>query len=233
MPWSAISKAVEIFALIVILAVVPALSYVTVKRLEGQSIPRLALYFSAVLSLWLLAVVAAVALFVTGTSPAEVGFRPVPLEAFGRWTLLLWAVVMAAMAGEIVLERRGWWWEDSPLMQVLLPETLREKLWAVLILSPTAALCEEFVYRGYLLTWLMRVTGLGWLAVAISSAAFGAAHFYQGVPGMLRAAVFGALLAYPVLVTGSLFPSMAAHFLIDAVALGWLGPRFLARKPAA
>lgn len=233
MSWSEISKAIEILALVVILAVVPALSYVTVKRLKGQSVPRLALYFSAFLSLWILAVVAAVALFASGTSPAEAGFRPVPLEAFGRWTLLLWAGAMTAMAAEIVLERRGWWWEDSPLMEVLLPETFREKLWAVLVLSPTAALCEEFVYRGYLLSWLMRATGLEWLAVTVSSAAFGAAHFYQGVPGMLRAAVFGALLAFPVLVTGSLYPSMAAHFLIDAVALGWLGPRFLTRRPAA
>jgi membrane protease YdiL (CAAX protease family) len=36
-------------------------------------------------------------------------------------------------------------------------------------------------------------------------------------------------LAVPVIRTGSLWPSIAAHFLIDAVALAWLGPRFLAR----
>jgi membrane protease YdiL (CAAX protease family) len=36
-----------------------------------------------------------------------------------------------------------------------------------------------------------------------------------------------ARLTIPVIRLGSLYPSMAAHFLIDAVALAWLGPRFL------
>jgi membrane protease YdiL (CAAX protease family) len=44
---------------------------------------------------------------------------------------------------------------------------------------------------------------------------------------MARTALLGALLTIPVIRTGSLFPSMAAHFVIDAVALAWLGPRFL------
>ena len=44
---------------------------------------------------------------------------------------------------------------------------------------------------------------------------------------MLRAAVLGALLAYPVVRLGSICPSVAAHFLIDAIALVWLGPKML------
>jgi membrane protease YdiL (CAAX protease family) len=44
---------------------------------------------------------------------------------------------------------------------------------------------------------------------------------------VLRAAVLGALLAYPVVRLGSLYPSMLAHGLIDALALVWLGPRLL------
>ena len=47
---------------------------------------------------------------------------------------------------------------------------------------------------------------------------------------MVRVALLGALLAYPVLRLESLYPSMAAHFVIDVVALVWLGPRFLERK---
>jgi len=34
----------------------------------------------------------------------------------------------------------------------------------------------------------------------------------------------GALLAYPVVRLGNLYPSMFAHWLIDTVALVWLGP---------
>ena len=68
-------------------------------------------------------------------------------------------------------------------------------------------------------------------ALAASSVVFGFAHIYQGLGGVLRAAALGALLAYPVIHLGSLYPSMAAHFVIDAVALGWLAPRFDSRNP--
>lgn len=227
-----ISMAVEILALILLLAVVPLLSYLTVRRLEGHVIARAALYVSAILSLWILAVLTAGAMLATGTNPGEAGFREIPLHDFSRWMVILWGAGVAASAGGIALERRGWWPEESPLLENLLPRTPREKLWAVLIVSPSAALCEEFVYRGYLLGLLLRTTESELVAVAVSSAAFGAAHVYQGLAGMVRAALLGAVLAYPVLITGSIYPSMAAHFLIDAVALGWLGPRFLARKPA-
>jgi len=68
-------------------------------------------------------------------------------------------------------------------------------------------------------------------AWSLSSAAFGLAHFYQRPSGMMRAAALGALLAWPVVRTGSLYPSMASHFLIDAAAFGWLGPRLLKSPP--
>jgi membrane protease YdiL (CAAX protease family) len=45
---------------------------------------------------------------------------------------------------------------------------------------------------------------------------------------MVRASLLGALLAYPVIHFGSLYPSMLAHGLIDALALVWLGPKILA-----
>jgi hypothetical protein len=47
---------------------------------------------------------------------------------------------------------------------------------------------------------------------------------------MVRAGLLGALLAWPVVQMGSLYPSMTAHFLIDAVALLWLGPKFLRQE---
>ena len=40
---------------------------------------------------------------------------------------------------------------------------------------------------------------------------------------MIRAGLLGALLAYPVVRWGNLYPAMLAHWLIDTVALLWLG----------
>ncbi len=145
------------------------------------------------------------------------------LASVAGWTALLTVVSLAVMGVILALERHGWWPRESDLVYLLVPETGAEKLWGVFLVAPAAALCEEFVYRGYLLAtlpaWLHSVSW-SW---ALASVIFGLAHAYQGPGGVARAALLGAWLAYPVLRLGNLCPSIAAHFLIDAVALAWLG----------
>ncbi|MBZ5513868.1 MAG: CPBP family intramembrane metalloprotease [Acidobacteriia bacterium] len=217
---------------LLLLAGVPALSYATARRPELRTVPRRDLYFSAVISQWLLTAVGVVVALAGGPGLQATGFRAVPLRDFYFWVALLAAVSLAGLGLVLVLERRNWWPPESDLVLLLIPASRREQFLAVLMVAPTAALCEEFLYRGYLLTQISAWLGghvWGW---AVSSIAFGLAHAYQGLNGMARAAILGALLAYPVVHLGSLYPSMAAHFLIDAIALAWLGPRFLPRPSA-
>ena len=226
-----LSKLVEILFVALLVAGVPALSYLSTRGNQIRLAPRSALYFSVVISQWLLAGLGMGVTALTFGSFRALGFRSVPAAALIRWTALLAIISLLVMGIILLLEQRGWWPPETDLVHLLLPETASEKLWAVLILAPTAAFCEEYLYRGYLLAalsqWLHSV-GWGWVA---SSAFFGLAHVYQGASGMLRAAVLGALLAYPVVLLGSLYPSMAAHLVIDAVAFGWLGPSLLRRSP--
>ena len=216
----------SLFVLLLV-AGVPALSHLTVRRAHLRLIPRPDLYLSAIISQWVLAGLGVVIVVTIGPGFRAIGFRALPGAAFVRWTLLLTVVSLAALGVVLLLERHGWWPEEPELVRLLLPETRREKLLAVLMLAPTAALCEEFLYRGYLLAqfscWIEPVPW-AWIG---SSVAFGLAHAYQGLNGMVRAALLGGLLAYPVIYLGSLYPAMVAHFVIDAVALAWLGPRFL------
>ena len=221
-------KAVGIVFAVLLIVGAPVLSFTTARNPNIRLVPRRVLYLSAVISQWLLAA-AYVAVFRL-TSMDPVFFRAVSASAFIRWTLLLASVSLAGLLILLVLERRGWWPPESDLVYLLLPSTRTEKLWAVLFVAPTAALCEEFLYRGYLMSQLSQwFHSVPW-AWGVSSAAFGLAHTYQRINGMLRAALLGALLAYPVVRLGNIYPSMAAHFLIDALALAWLGPRMLAQK---
>jgi membrane protease YdiL (CAAX protease family) len=211
------------FFVVLLVVGVPILSYRTARDPRIRQAPRLALYFSAVLSQWILAVLG---IFVVLAGPMT--FR---MARFLRWFLLVALISLAAMGLSLLLEHFGWWPEESDLVRLLIPETGRERAWAVLALAPTAALSEEFLYRGFLLAQLsVWFHSVAW-AWVVSSVAFGLAHSYQGAVGVLRAAALGALLAYPVVQLGSLYPSMAAHFVIDAVALGWLGPAFLEKEP--
>jgi CAAX protease family protein len=223
-----IRDAVRLLFVAALVVGVPTLSYATARNPEIRMLPRRALYFSATLSQWLLAVGGAAVVLATLPGFRAAGFRSVALRPFLGWTLGLTLVALASLLAVLLLERRGWWPPESELVHRLLPETRREKVWCVLVIAPTAGLCEEFLYRGALLYQVASWTHSGWWGAAASSLAFGLAHTYQGLNGMVRAALLGALLALPVVRLGSLYPSMASHFLIDALALVWLGPKMLA-----
>jgi membrane protease YdiL (CAAX protease family) len=208
---------------LVLVAGVPALSYSTARNSEIQQLSRLDLYLSAILSQWLLTVVGLGVVFLVARKVFLKSFAAMPLLPVFAWGAGIAAVALLALSLVILCERRGWLPRESNLVYQLMPETPREKLWAVLIISPTAAFCEEFLFRGYLLTQMQDwLHSLMW-AWVVSSVAFGLAHCYQGWSGMIRAGLLGALLAYPVVRWGSLYPAMLAHWMIDTVALLWLG----------
>lgn len=225
-----LSSAVRIGFLVLLVVGVPLLSWRSARPEQVQGIPKTALYFSAVLSQWILAAAGAAVVLFAWPDWLKVGLAPVSGTAFFNWTLVLVVVSVAGLIVVLLLEQRGWWPKESEMVQLLMPQNRRERMWALWGMAPTAGLCEEFLYRGFLLAeataWFHSV---GW-GVAVSSAAFGLAHSYQGLNGMVRAGLLGALLAWPVVQLGSLYPSMTAHFLIDAVALLWLGPKFVRQE---
>lgn len=95
----------------------------------------------------------------------------------------------------------------------ILPRTPRELRWFEAV-SVTAGVCEELLYRGFMIWYLSH-----WMAVipaaAAAAALFGAGHVYQGLAGVVRTGALGAFLAAVYLLSGSLFMSMFLHFLVD------------------
>ncbi|SDO75590.1 CAAX protease self-immunity [Klenkia soli] len=98
----------------------------------------------------------------------------------------------------------------------LLPRSATERrLFAVV--GVTAGICEEWLYRGFFLAVVAAVVpGLasGWL-VAVAAVAFGAAHAYQGVGGVLLTGVLGGVFAALYLQTGSLLLPVLLHAAVD------------------
>lgn len=94
-----------------------------------------------------------------------------------------------------------------------LPRTPDERRWFA-ILSVTAGVCEELLYRGYF-TWLLAsYVGLPG-AIAVVMIVFGMAHAYQGGRGFLNAAAFSLGMSLMVILTGWLVPAMIVHALFD------------------
>ena len=93
-------------------------------------------------------------------------------------------------------------------------------------LAITAGVCEEFLYRGFVMGALGRLVLPVWAVVALTSILFGLAHAYQGKGGIVSTGLFGVVLALGRLWFGSLLPVMMWHASLDLVA-GRAAPKFL------
>ena len=82
--------------------------------------------------------------------------------------------------------------------------------------SLTAGVCEELIFRGYLIDqltgWLSRPV----LAIIISGVLFGSVHLYEGLGAIVPLAVLGIVYGFVVrYFKGDLRVVMVAHFLQD------------------
>lgn len=99
----------------------------------------------------------------------------------------------------------------------LLPRTSAERR-VFAGLAVTAGVCEEVLYRGFglaALRWVAPDLGQSAL-IAVTAAAFGLAHLYQGRLGVIATGILGAYFAWIVIATGSLVPVILLHALLDA-----------------
>ncbi len=103
--------------------------------------------------------------------------------------------------------------------QELLPRTKREAREFVAV-SITAGICEEIIYRGYLMVYLSSAIAIGgmWPAALLSSLAFGLGHAYQGPMGMLKTGLVGLAMAGLYLSTGSIWLPIVLHVAMDLAA---------------
>ncbi len=82
------------------------------------------------------------------------------------------------------------------------------------MLSLTAGIVEETLWRGFLFWYLGHVMPL-WIAAIISAVGFGLAHSYQGLANVPRVAMIGAVFASLYLLTGSLWLPIILHAAVD------------------
>ena len=98
----------------------------------------------------------------------------------------------------------------------LLPRSRSERrLFAVV--GVTAGVCEEWLYRGFFLAVVAALAPElpAVLLVLVAAVAFGLAHAYQGLAGILTTGVLGGVLATVYLGTGSLLLPVLLHAAID------------------
>ena len=101
-------------------------------------------------------------------------------------------------------------------LSFFLPATWTERRWFA-FLCITAGICEETLFRGFLLHYLhvlpfsLNLT----LALLLSAIIFGLGHLYQGAGGAASTVVGGLLFGLLFLLTGNLLLPMLLHAAMD------------------
>ena len=114
-------------------------------------------------------------------------------------------------------------------LDALLPTTRKEYFIFVILVSLSAGICEELIFRWYLLSYLELHTN--WvMACILSSLVFGLWHLYLGWVHVARSAAIGFLLCLLYLYFESILFVIFLHALIDIHA-GTVA--YVARRPCA
>lgn len=194
---------------------------------------RVVVYLSTIAFQWLVAAVVAWRAWAHGFSAAELGLvmgdpvRTMILAITGAMLIGTFQWMNLRRIGRLSVEVRG---RLQAVAERLLPQNLIERL-PFFALAATAGLCEEFLYRGFVMAALRRSDMATWEVVAVSSILFGLAHLYQGRGGLVGTFLIGIVFGSARITYDSLIPVVVWHGTLDAVA-GVAGPRYLRPKSA-
>ncbi len=156
----------------------------------------------------------------------------IPIKAPLQWlglvqpNLIGWIILLALLVGvvlSIVLLR------SSPRAlaamrrslessSILLPSTAAERKWFA-ITAITAGICEELLYRGFLMSYIPTIFPMfarQFVVISIiSGVVYGLSRAYLGFRGISQAALTGFSFAIVYFLGGSLIPAIVVHALVE------------------
>jgi uncharacterized protein len=188
-----------------------------VDRLSATANPsRVGFYVATLFYEWLLFVLVVVGVRRSGASALIVlgdhwhSFRQVLRDigiAAGFW-----------MVAWVLLWVFGWLLRTAALgrnVSMLPHRGIELTLW--IVLSVTAGICEETIFRGYLQRQFMALTKSAPAGILLSAAAFGVAHAYQGFRMVVLIGLYGAMFGILAYWRRSIRPGMIAHAWQDSL----------------
>ena len=184
-------------------------------HLPGMS-SRLSSYLTVMIAEWLLVLVIWLALKRRGLRLATlVGGRWDSAKAFLRdLGLAVGYFLIVALPIELLADRFGGSSKEADI--TMSPTTVLE-LVGWLAVSVTAGFCEEFFFRGYLMSQLSAWSGSRSFAIVGQAIFFGLCHAYYNWVEMFVVLLLGLALGLLAHWRKSLRPGMLAHGLVDSL----------------
>lgn len=150
------------------------------------------------------------------------------LMAVGLFTVLLWLQYRAVQ--DLESARQDLDGQLGEKVKAIVPHTQAEAH-TFRFVGLTAGICEEVLFRGFLMAYLQQWMDL-WAAVGVSSIAFMLAHSYMGRSDAIRAGIFGLACGIAYALTGSLVTPILLHAIMDIFSGATLYAAFRDQGPA-
>jgi uncharacterized protein len=202
-------------------------------RAEVSGRERVQLYVSTILFQWLLAAIVGWRALARGLTVPQLGLAKGPIPS----VVLVTLTGAALIAGAHWMNLRRLAASNHPtaaklraMAARLFPQSATEIVFFTM-LAVTAGICEEFIFRGFVIAALFGAGLSTWTTVVVSSLMFGAAHLYQGKGGSAGTGILGVLFASIRIAYQSIFPVLIWHAVLDIVA-GIAGARYFAARSA-
>lgn len=180
-----------------------------------ESILKIRIYWLNSLVLWIGALVIVVLWLFYDRAFTAMGIRLPEAASFPHWLLLIAGFILFYMADAMF----AWTSDEDHPAAAILPANWKEFAHFGSVVSLSAAICEEIVFRGFLVTYLLVfLEGHPYaipIAVVGSALVFGIVHAYQGWAALLKITLLSMLFAGLFILTKSLLLLIALHFVVD------------------
>jgi uncharacterized protein len=188
------------------------------QRITLQPHLKIAFYRSIMVHIWLPTLVVVVLYFAGELSLKDIGLT-------WQWHLaniLAIALIIVIVAYFFLALKKlnnNEQARQSLLLQIahvswFMPTSKKESQYFILGVAVSAGICEEVLFRAFLLHSLSQYLPI-YGAVLISSLAFGLGHIYQGWSHVLKISIYGAAMALLYLITNSILVPILIHLIVD------------------
>jgi membrane protease YdiL (CAAX protease family) len=223
--WRPVVHSWEAWVFCVVLCVlVPFHGVLAYGRLESTSEPiptktKLRLYVTIVAMEWTLVAVAAAIAHSRGLTLGHLG----QTLANPRLTLAVTAFGLVALLALTLFNARQVRSAPREDLEATVEKARkfvpvgRAQIAGFVFVAFTAGICEEILYRGWLVNFLGALFGSIWIGVIVAAILFGVGHAYQGRQGMIATGSLGLIFGSMYIWIRSLVPGEVLHAGIDLV----------------
>lgn len=218
----------------------PIMAILSAQRMEATAedeemlanISKKDLYYTNGLMLWIAAMVITTAWQLSGKSYALLGItKPIYSKEVVIGTVTLLAIYLGDLLFNLYNYYKGKEDTTDKGIEMIAPTTWKE-YGPYIFLALSAGICEEIIYRGFALNYLMNWYSTSlyqmYFAIIVSSIAFAVAHIYQGWVNVLKILIISFLFGYIFIMSKSLLLVSIIHIGVDmlsGVALVWVSKK--------